>query len=289
MDRETHIALKGAEIRVIDTTLTTLTDEEGRFVIEVPRRHRYLIVTRDNYIATKIPLAPGFQHKNLKAYMESMVIIENEVKKINQRDSLYMGYKNAISLSLMEIPAVAIALRYERFIRPHHSIGLHGSHYVYGHSFFTDMLSHDGPYHTNSTYTGFKAATFYRFYPYRKGTLGVFLDAKVPFGYFYFNNLEYQYSPNNYRTLSTTHSFWTWGCGISAGLMFALPKTNHGVVNLSIGYQYFPIVKGPPYLQETFVYPDYTTTLTHYTDYRWWYELGPGARFEIKFTIGGIF
>jgi len=145
----------------------------------------------------------------------------------------------------------------------------------------------DMGYSIVSTYTGFKMAPFYRFYLARKKTMGIFLDAKVPFGYFYFDNLEYRYSRgiSSYLSMSVTRSFWTWGGGMSVGFMARLGKSKHGLINFSLGYQYFPMAEVPKSIDK--VYPN--VTLTHETDINWWKDTGPGASFEVKLTIGGIF
>ncbi len=163
---------------------------------------------------------------------------------------------------------MAIATRYERFLTPNHSIGLHTSYYIRGSGSVTSIGYNYGDYNTVATYTGLKMAPFYRVYPLRKNAFGLFLDAKIPFGYFNFNTREYRYDQ---------YSFWTVGFGISAGIMSRLPKSNHGVINFSIGYQYFPIVE-PKWLNAY-----------GYSIIDWWTKAGPGAHFEVKLTIGGIF
>ena len=286
LDGESHAIIAGARVNVVDTTIINYTDSNGYFSIDIPRRRRYLEISKENYAPRKIALGPGYQHKTLRVYLQLPRVIEKVSKKKRNQDSAFMSYKNAFSLSLFELGAVAIAVRYERFLAKRHSMGIHVSSYVYGHSYFGELSSATyGPYKINSKYLGFKAAPFYRFYAYLKSTLGVFIDAKIPFGYFNFYDLEYQFSSSNHTTVSVSHSFWTYGVGVAAGCMFALPRTKHGFVNISFGYQYFPVVKGPESL--TLDYGTYV--LTYHTNYEWWYMPGPGSSFEFKLTMGGIF
>jgi hypothetical protein len=69
--------------------------------------------------------------------------------------------------------------------------------------------------------------------------------------------------------------------------MFVLPRSKHVFGNISIGYQYFPVVKGPESISREVSYPSFTRT--YHTWYDWWYMPGPGSTLEVKITIGGIF
>ncbi len=294
LDKDSHAAMSGVVVNVYDTAIICLTDSSGAFSIEVPKGRRQLLFSFENYETLRVSLRPDFRRRTSHFYLQSLLPNSPYSKKRLEEDSLFRTYKNGVSLSLIELAAVAIAIRYERFLTPGHSIGLHTSLYVAGHSYFgmfvTSSVGGSGSYNISSNYTGVKTAPFYRYYPFRKNKTGLFLEGKIPLGYFYFYKLEYQYSSNNYRTLSTTHAFWTWGFGISAGVMLTLPKSKHGFMNISVGYQYFPIVEGPEYLTETVgVGTEYETVLKHKTTYDWWYQVGPGSKFDLKITIGGIF
>lgn len=134
-------------------------------------------------------------------------------------------------------------------------------------------------------YKGFKLSPFYRFYPIRKASFGLFADAKFSFGYIHFSELDYHYGSNSYPRKYINYSFWTYRGGISAGIMFKLPKTDHGIINISLGYQYFPIDVPETIQMEV----SDETVITLQTDTYWWYLFGPGAYFDFKITIGGIF
>ncbi len=66
--------------------------------------------------------------------------------------------------------------------------------------------------------------------------------------------------------------------------MFKVGRDNHGVGNLSVGYQYFPI--NVPSTTETIHNGE---THIYSVDNDWWYFNGPGARLEVKLTLGGFF
>lgn len=196
-------------------------------------------------------------------------------------DSVQLSYKNAITISLIELFAVAVAPRYERFINPKHSVGVHSSFYVYGRN--PVSLGSERDYYPN--FVGFKLAPGYRYYVLRGKNKGVFLEAKAPFGYFYFNELDYHTHRYTARDVIIQHSFWSLGCSISIGVMLPFPVKKHGLHNISFGYQYFPI-----YIPETAAdVINENTTLHHPHDSYWWYQGGPGSYVEIKYSIGRIF
>jgi hypothetical protein len=155
--------------------------------------------------------------------------------------------------------------------------------YFYGRN-VTIFGSEHGYY---PVYQGVKLSPFYRFYPVRNKKSGLFAEVKVPFGYIHFSELEYHYTNTSTPTVKLDYSFWTYGFGASIGVMFRMPKTEHGVINISVGYQYFPID-----VPKTIDYPlndKDGTVLTLPTNTSWWYWGGPGTALDLKFTIGGIF
>jgi hypothetical protein len=68
--------------------------------------------------------------------------------------------------------------------------------------------------------------------------------------------------------------------------MFRLGHSHHGVGNVSVGCQFFPmdvptdikIEQGAP-----------GRFVTYSVNNAWWYITGPGSIVEIKFTLGGLF
>jgi len=281
LDEYSKEGVDSALVEVYDTNIFVYTLKSGEFNIMLPKRRRHLYVSKEGYEDRKIILGPGFQHKVTKIYLQSQKGIEKASRDRQEADSLFLSHKNVLSLSLIELLSVAIALRYERFISFRHSAGIHVSFYVYG---FKPSMGSEFDIHV--TYHGIKPVPFYRFYPLRKKTDGVFIEAKIPFGYFSFSELQYRYSTSSNRKLSISHSFWTWGLGVSLGVSRKMPRTSHGVINLSIGYQYFPIVEPTEYQYEEV---GEGTILTYTTETDWWYMPGPGSYFELKFTIGGVF
>lgn len=284
LDKDSRAALEGVEVRVEGEMIMAVSNKYGEFAVEVQKGSRHLLFNMEKYTPIRYTLRPGFQRGKIRVYMESYKPVNPYSKKRLENDSLFPTFKNAVSISIIEFFAVGIGLRYERFLVKKHAVGLHATYYIRGMS--SSMYFNMG-YSIVSTYTGFKMAPFYRFYLARKKTMGFFLDAKVPFGYFYFDDLEYRYSRgiSSFLSMSITRSFWTWGGGLSVGFMARLGKSKHGLINFSLGYQYFPMAEVPKSIDK--VYPN--VTLTHETDINWWKETGPGASFEVKLTIGGIF
>ncbi|MBE9485145.1 MAG: hypothetical protein IMY74_09880, partial [Bacteroidetes bacterium] len=180
--------------------------------------------------------------------------------------------------------AVGIGLRYERFLTKKHAVGLHATYYFNGLS--PSNYADPGGYQSRASYTGVKMQPFYRFYPMRQKAKGLFLEAKIPFGYFDFDKITYRYRTTTHLTQSISPEFWTWGFGFSVGLMARIPGSKHGLVNFSLGYQYFPLVDVPKSIPRE-VSMGSTINLT--ADTSWWYSVGPGSYFEVKLTFGGIF
>lgn len=280
-------AVAGAKIRLVETQITATSNEDGEFAIEIPEGYNHIIISKENYYTLNYILNDDFQKELTIIYIESIKEVDTQGAELAQKDtrhfdSIFLNYKNSVSLSLLELFSVAIAIRYERFLSPKHAIGLHASYYILGQSTFEPYYLYNGtPY--GATYTGFKAVPFYRFYPVRTQTSGFFIDAKIPFGYFDFNYVDYYYSPG-YVSYETPFNFWTLGGGLSIGVMTRLPKTKHGVLNLSLGYQYFPIPEPDKYVTTA-----NGATRYYSSDTDWWYKRGPGGRFDLKLTIGGIF
>lgn len=267
-DETKHLFIEGAIVNVETTDITVYSDEEGEFNIIIPKRHHYLLISKDGYKTAKIALKPGFQRKILKTYLFPLTDI----------DSTFNRFKNAISLSLLELFNGAIAVRYEHFLKRKHSIGIHSSFYLFGRNPITMGSEHDH----YVKYMGIKASPFYRYYMIRKGDFGLYGEGKIQFGYIHFSELGYYNGSgqNKYDRAYSEQSFWSMGFGVSVGIMFKLQKRRIG--NVSIGYQYFPI-----HVPET-IEVDHPSgqTLPYTVDVDWWYKGGPGSYLDIKFTLG---
>lgn len=285
LDKDSHAALEGVKVQVEGEKNMAITNKNGEFAVEVLKGRRKLVFSKDNYTPLTYSLKPGFQRGKIRMYLESYKAVNAYSKKRLEKDSLFSTFKNAVSLSIIEFFAVGIGLRYERFLAQKHAVGLHATYYFNGIStnHYGDM---GGGYTIKSTYTGYKIVPFYRYYLSRKKTMGFFLDAKIPFGYFDFDKLVYRYRTSSHLDISTSPSFWTWGFGVSVGIMTRMPGTKHGVINFSLGYQYFPMADVPKSIPREV---SGGTFIPLETETNWWKGAGPGASFEVKFTIGGIF
>lgn len=251
LDKDSRAAIKGAEVRVKDEKTMALTNESGEFIVEVP----------------------------MKSYKEG----ENYAEKRLENDSLFLTYKNAVSISLIEFFAVGLGLRYERILTPKHALGMHATYYFYGIS--PNHYDIFGEYQAESEYTGIKLVPFYRFYLKGQKAVGFFLDAKIPFGYFDFEKIVY--ANENFKHLGSTRispNFWTWGFGASIGIKARMAK--HGFINFSVGGQYFPMVDIPESIPKEVGNGEY---ISFKPNSDWWNHVGPGAYVEVKLTIGGIF
>ena len=268
-DKASREPLKDVKIVEEKNQNLTYTDSTGYFSISLPRKRRSTFqFTHPEYLVFTHRQPRNLPNKKLKILMEHL--------NHKERDTIWRTNKNTLSLSLLEFITGAVAIRYERFLLPVHSVGLHTSVYLYGgnHSLFF------GTY--KAEYKGVKFAPFYRFYPAKSNSTGFFVEAKLPFGYFNFTSLPYTYHSGE-DAKNFPQDFWTVGAGFSLGMSFKLTKGSYGIGNFSLGLQLFPM-NVPSEITE-----EYDTHSQTYTAYNtWWYLTGPGAVVEMKFTMGGL-
>lgn len=268
-NKTTNETVSDAMVTIGSDGDSVYTDQNGIFKIAVPKKKHYLLVSKSGFKTARISLSPGFQQRSLLVGLQMAP------------DSSFLKYRNVLTIAPLELIGGALALRYERFLKPKQSVGAHASIYLFGRNPVTFGSEYD--YYV--TYQGFKLSPFYRFYPIRNKTSGIFAEVKVPFGYIHFSELDYHFNSNNHPRVKLDYSFWTYGIGVSVGAMFKIPRSKHGVINISAGYQYFPID-----VPATVQYPlNDGTWLNLPTDTYWWYRGGPGTSLDLKFTIGGIF
>ena len=266
----TKKAVENVKVSELKFGNSSVTDSTGYFRIELPKKSRVLIFSNPDYFTFHTTKRSGTSNGK-------KVTIPLKPLNFKEIDTVWKSYKNALSLSINEFMTGAVAVRYERFLEKKHSIGLHTSIYLYG---FNNYVIDQGD--IPMSYKGFKLAPFYRFYMVRSNDHGFFIEGKIPIGYFNFSTLTYSASTQR----NFPQSFWTIGGTLAVGWMFRLGHSLHGVGNLSLGYQFFPmdiptnfeIEQGAP-----------GRFITYTLNNAWWYVSGPGSVIEIKFTLGGIF
>lgn len=256
-----------AAVRLEDNKIVAYTDFEGIAKVVVPRSLHKLLVSHPDYSQQEVVLKNNGPHQDGGKVM---------LKKINIRpaDTLWKTKRNSISWAPGELLSGSVGLRYERFLGTKNSIGVHASMYLFGFVF--------RPLNENaSRFRGIKLAPFYRYYLNRTKSRGYFVEVKPIVGYFNFYKLAIN-NPNESGTLFTTQAqFWTAGIAAAIGVMI-LPGGGPVNINLSLGFQYFPIRIDP------LSNPQHPSTKYEYSS-EWWYWGGPGSIVEFKFTIGGIF
>ena len=267
----TKKAVENVKVSELKFNNSSITDSTGYFRIELPKKSRKLLFSNPDYFAFRYTKRPGtHNHRKVKIPLKPL--------NFKEIDTVWKSYKNALSLSINEFMTGAVAVRYERFLGKKQSIGLHTSVYLYGfNNFIFDLGSNP------VNYKGIKLAPFYRYYPVKANSGGVYLEGKIPFGYFNFDQLMYGYESNAY-TKNFPQKFWTIGGAVAIGYMFRLSKGHHGVGNISVGAQVFPM--DVPTEQEGELFDG---KVTYTLGNGWWYITGPGSFIEIKLTLGGIF
>lgn len=265
----THEPVQSVKVLEVKDGNVSFTDSTGFFSVISESKSREFIFSHIDYDTLLFKYPRGYPKKKLKIGMTPVNLYEH--------DTIWIKHKNAVSFSPLELAAGAVAFRYERFLKLKQSVGIHTSFYLYGYmNFIVASGYHD------VAFKGLKAAPFYRYYPIRKVSYGFFVEGKIPVGYFDFSQLIYGY--RNTGALNFPQTFWTAGVGAAIGWLFRLGKTNHGMANLSLGLQYFPL--NIPKTRQGIINGE---KVSLGQNNEWWYVTGPGAVFEFKFTIGGIF
>jgi hypothetical protein len=243
-----------ATIKMDNGLVVGNSNEKGNYEIFISKSNDSLII---NY--------PGFQTKKIavKRNMNTSLMPNDFI----EQDIFKEQYKNTLSFSILELFRGAITLRYERFIQTRHSVGLHNSVYFFNKEVHTELFIFENVLDI-SEFDGVKMAPFYRFYLMRVLHGGVYADAKPIIGYFKFPELNY----SGYTKEEPTE-FWSFGAGLALGFMI---NVKNFLMNISLGAQYFPMNA-----------PD--TYKSYELDDQWWYAYGPGAYFDFKITVGGIF
>lgn len=258
-----HSPVQGALVEIISTERKTYTDSLGRFTISVPKGNRHLLVSHNDFTSKKVLLAGGgYWIKPITIYL----LAQNDSVYM---DSLWRKKRNAISYLPMELVIGSIGLQYERFITVKQSVGLNSSFYLFS-GYWIIRADTKG--------NGVKLSPFYRFYPGNIFKNRFFLEGKIMLGYFDFHPLQYDYN-STYGHKFQDVNFWTYGGGISVGWAKRLLKEKNGLLNFSLGFQYFPMQV-----------PEYLNGNHQYTANKdWWYIFGPGSYVQIKLAFGGFF
>jgi hypothetical protein len=266
INSKSGLSVPSAKIIRLDSLFDVRSDQKGFFKISVPETGTVeLLFSHPDFILTTKEIVPKQVNAPL---LISLTPIERKA------DTLYLHYNNIVSFFPTELLNGAIALRYERFIKPRHSIGLHSSLYLFGFIHPVPPITY---YNYEADFRGFKLGPFYRYYINRKTERGVFIEAKPLVGYFNFYHLGKKSTSSIVYNPKET---WLFGGSTAIGLSF-IPNGKRLIINLSLGFQYFPIKF------ENSIPDDYGYT-SEFSD-SWWYWGGPGSYIEFKFSIGGIF
>ena len=199
-------------------------------------------------------------------------VIMNRVV-FSKEDTLWLTYKNLIGVAVNEFINGGIGVKYQRFLKVNHAVGVHNSYYYNGTgvNFYTK----------DNSYTGIKIAPYYRFYSPRKVRNGIYVEAKFITGYFDFDALYYGSKADNRRGETFKEKFWSFGFGVGGGWYNFLRRSNHFVFNLYAGIQYLPMNVSK------------TKSTDQYKNLEvqrgGWYFYGPGSVVEIKLMFSGLF
>ena len=177
----------------------------------------------------------------------------------------------------------SVGIDYERFVKYRHSIGLKSSFFLY------DGLYMGIPFNNAPTpkFTGIKLSPYYRYYFWRNPGNAGFLEGKVSWGYFDFEQIAYKdpkmEGDDEYYGKTLPAISRSLGFGGAFGWSLTSIRS-HLILNFSIGLQYMSLnVPSTQYITT------YAQPVKLVLDNPYWYVRVPGSVVELKFMIGGIF
>ena len=259
--------LDSATIRLENKQIIAYSDKSGDFAVGVPLSSEKLIVSHPDFQTNIVPI-------KFRKWNNRETIVKLDRINFHREDSLWKVYKNMLAFAPQELITGAVGLRYERFIKIKHAVGLHTSVYLHGRGYglFSSGIS---------KFTGIKLAPFYRYYVWRNMNNSGFIEGKLVSGYFDCHELYYAMKYDDRRGEFASEQFWSFGIGVAWGWSIILPRTKHGIFNISAGLQAFPM-----HVPNTIQGVHYGTLEV---ENNWWYLFGPGSVVEVKIAFGGIF
>lgn len=253
----------------------TYSNASGYYYAEIPKSVDSLTL-----------IYPGFQTKKVPAYTQTFHAVLRP-DSLSNKEIFKSQNKNSLSLSILELFQGGIAIRYERFLKSNHSIGLLATVYFFNQNSATfSRLEEDKSMFgiTGEKFDGIKLSPFYRYYAFRNHRNSGFVEAKLPFGYFSFPSLTYKYHSGytSYYTVPGPFNFWSVGGGIAWGNTFT---NKHFVFTISEGIQIFNMKAPKNYIFQPD--PNYSYNMDLVSN--WWYFRGAGAIIDLKLSIGWVF
>ena len=260
--------IESAIIRMEDNKIVAYSNQKGQFKAAVPKTNRALIVNHDLFEPKMVPV-----RLEDKGPFEIKIKLQKSV--LTEADTSWKNRNNILLFSVLELFNGGIGLRYERFVKPKHAIGIHATGYFFGVSW---------PYHfgtmDDNRFHGLKLAPFYHFYVLRTISFAGYAEIKPLIAYFDFYSLDYARDNAPEYEYNTSATFWTGGISAAWGWLF-FPRRSNYTIGLSLGFQFMPWKVPDTIIDENGV--------TWELNKAWWYFGGPGSLLEFKFMLGGIF
>lgn len=276
-DKQTNMPIEGAKIIRTDTLLFATSLKSGKFAIVLPADYSsQLIITHPNYEPFALDIKPYMELQEINIGLVSTNTKSKDISR-NVPSFSPTSYKNNLSLAPVELLFSTITVSYERFLAKKQSVGLMTSVYINrgGNIFFYN----NGSYVGNHLLNGFQAIPFYRYYFTNADHTGPFIQAKFMAGYFDVTDTydsPYDQDPGGY--------FWTGGAGIAFGVKINHRKFPRNTLEFTMGVKYMPITNS--YVERVF-YNEVPTPGGG--EISTWYIASPGAIFDVKFIVGGLF
>lgn len=257
LNNNNNTAISSVKVIRLDSLYDTSSDEKGFFEIVVPKGEKIeLLFSHPDYVLLT---------KDIKAdLIKTPLLIKLHPNIYAEHDSGKMIYMNMLAFAPVELLFLGLTFEYERRITLNHAVG----------SYATAMLN-QGLWMINSDIRlkGIKLEPFYRFYVRDDEKDIGFVQVKIVYANFTIND-------QNYSAPTTVTPAQGFGFGLAWGWKFMHGRFPRHSLELVLGAKFVPFITEDESMNEL---------IKNYRREYWWNVVGPGAVFDIKFTLGGIF
>lgn len=260
LNSNNNTAISSVKVIRLDSLYDTSSDEKGFFEIRVPKSDKIeILFSHPDYVLLTKDIRPEL--------LKTPLLIKLQPKLSADLDSTLKSYKNMLAFAPIEMLFLGLTFEYERRITLRHAVG----------SYATGLLN-QGAWMLNAnssgiTLKGIKIEPFYRFYIRDDYKDIGFVQVKLVYANFTIN--DHHYSQPAIVTLAQC-----FGIGVAWGWKFMHSRFPRHSLELVLGAKFVPFITEDESMNEL---------IKNYRREYWWNVVGPGAVFDIKFTLGGIF
>ena len=256
INSENYKAVTSVKVIRMDSLFDVSSDKNGFFKIQVPPKGKTsLLFSHPDFILQTLEITPEFT--------KTPILIKLVPTETTQAVSPLNNYKNTLAFAPVELLFLGLTFEYERRITPVHAVGSYATAFL-NQGFW--MVSSD------TRLRGVKLEPFYRYYV-RSGNRDIgFGQVKLVYANFIIDRENY--NGNTSKPAQAYGVGLAWGWKILHSL---LPRHS---IEIVLGAKFVPFITEDENINQL---------IKNYRRGYWWNIIGPGAFFDVKFTLGGIF